>query len=83
MMTAFNEKYPILQFNDLITDTEKDIQEGRRFLFAGTIMAMRNPRGHDDIVQKNPVIDSAVAMQYLSYASLLVDYVDEAYLSKK
>ncbi len=83
MMNVFNELHPTLQFNSLKSVTDKDIQEGRKFLLAGAIIGIRNPRGHDDVVQKNPITDPILAMKYLCYASLLTDYVDEAYLSKK
>lgn len=47
MMTAFNEKDPKIELTSLSTEGKKREQEGYKFIFSGTVMAIRNPRGHE------------------------------------
>jgi len=47
MMQAFNEAAPKISIADCGTQTGRSIQEGYKFLFAGAMMAIRNPRGHE------------------------------------
>ena len=50
MMTAFSESSPIIKLTAMSNDSEKDEQRGYKFLFAGTMVAIRNPRGHEHSV---------------------------------
>jgi len=47
MMKAFSEISPLVQLTPLSNTTERNEQEGYRYLFAGTMIAIRNPRGHE------------------------------------
>ncbi len=49
MMKAFGLPSPRIALNGLATRSETDEQEGFKFLFAGAIMGIRNPRGHDSV----------------------------------
>jgi len=46
MRTVFSPKDPILVFNDLADQTDRDEQEGMMHLFEGAVLAIRNPGGH-------------------------------------
>jgi uncharacterized protein (TIGR02391 family) len=67
MMQAFNETGPTIKLNDLSTISDKDEQMGFRFVFAGSMSAIRNPRGHDIIADP---ID--LCLDHLSFASVLL-----------
>jgi uncharacterized protein (TIGR02391 family) len=67
MMAAFNEANPKIRLNDLITTSDKDEQMGFRYVFAGSMSAIRNPRGHDI---RTDSID--LCLDHLSFASVLL-----------
>lgn len=46
MRHVFSPKFPILAFNDLRDQSDKDEQEGLTQLFAGAVQELRNPRAH-------------------------------------
>lgn len=46
MMTVFSPKSPILKFNDLQDDTDRSEQQGMMYLYAGAMLALRNPPSH-------------------------------------
>ncbi len=71
MQLVFSPKAPLLRYNDQITDSEKSEQQGMMFLFAGAMLALRNPRAHG-LVQDHP--ESAV--EYLSFLSMLAKSLD-------
>lgn len=73
MNHVFNEERPILKLNKLATRTDKDEQKGFRFIFAGVITGVRNPKAHTIVVQKDPF----KTLEYLSLASLLFKCLDE------
>jgi uncharacterized protein (TIGR02391 family) len=50
MMKAFSEMSPLIQLTPLSDDSEIDEQKGYKFIFAGSVMAIRNPRGHEYMV---------------------------------
>ena len=66
MMAAFNEASPKIKLNDLSTVSEKDEQMGFRFVFAGSMSAIRNPRGHE--IRTDPI---DLCLDHLSFASVL------------
>ena len=47
MMNAFRETKPKISLTPMSTQSEQNEQEGFKFLFAGSIIGIRNPRGHD------------------------------------
>jgi uncharacterized protein (TIGR02391 family) len=74
MMRGFSEDNPLIKLTPLITATEKDEQKGYQFLFAGSIQAIRNPRGHDYAVIDSP----DQCLDHLALASLLLRRLEEA-----
>ena len=73
MASAFNEKTPILRLNDLNSLTDRDEQEGFRFIFMGAMQGIRNPKAHDEVAQE----DEDRAYDYLALASLLMRRLDD------
>ncbi|MDV3242507.1 MAG: TIGR02391 family protein, partial [Methylocaldum sp.] len=55
MMRAFNEQSPLIPLTTLSNTSEKDEQEGYKFIFSGSIMAIRNPRGHEFGLSGRPI----------------------------
>ena len=74
MMQAFAADKPLLALNALLTTSEKDEQKGFQFLFAGSVLAIRNPRGHEHSVVDSP----DQCLDHLSLASLLLRRLDDA-----
>jgi uncharacterized protein (TIGR02391 family) len=71
MMSAFSETNPKIKLNELANSSEVDEQLGFRFIFAGAMSAIRNPRGHDI---KSDSID--LCLDHLSLASVLLRTVE-------
>lgn len=67
MMAAFSETSPKIQLTALQTTSDIDEQNGYRFMFAGAMSAIRNPRGHENLAD---TID--VCLDHLSLASVLL-----------
>lgn len=72
MMAAFAESAPKIKLTDLITSSDIDEQMGFKFMFAGVMSAIRNPRGHD--ITSDP-IDRC--LDHLSVASVLLRRMEE------
>lgn len=47
MNKAFSRDKPVLYITPCQTETEKNIQDGYRFLAAGLMAAIRNPTAHE------------------------------------
>ena len=74
MMDVFSDQSPLIQLTPLGTDSEKDEQKGYQFIFAGSIMAIRNPRGHE-----HSISDSLEeCLDHLSLASMLLRRIEQA-----
>jgi uncharacterized protein (TIGR02391 family) len=73
MRTVFSPKDPVLAFNDLADQTERDEQEGMMHLFEGAVLAIRNPGGHSF-----PEGSEQRAIEYIGFLSLLAYRVQEA-----
>ncbi|MFZ7093708.1 TIGR02391 family protein [Primorskyibacter sp. 2E233] len=67
MMAAFAENSPKIKLTALSTASEVDEQMGYKFIFAGAMSAIRNPRGHDILIDP---IDRC--LDHLSFASVLL-----------
>lgn len=77
MMQAFSADSPLVKLNALSSPTDKDEQKGFQFIFSGSVLAIRNPRGHEfGIVD---TIDRC--LDHLSLASMLLRRLDEAGLN--
>jgi uncharacterized protein (TIGR02391 family) len=73
MQKVFSPTAPVLKFNEMKTESDESEQRGRMFLFAGVMLAVRNPRAHGLIA------DSAEnALDYIAFLSLLAKMVDAA-----
>jgi uncharacterized protein (TIGR02391 family) len=73
MNKAFSVKNPLIRLDDLGTLTGHSIQQGYLQLFAGSMIGIRNPKAHENII-----IDSTRAIHFLFLASLLMYKLDEA-----
>lgn len=74
MMKAFSEQSPLIRLTDLSTTSEKDEQEGYKFIFSGSAMAIRNPRGHEYGMKDSPT----ECLDHLSLASMLLRRLERA-----
>lgn len=72
MNKVFADKDPVVDAADRSTQTGRDIHTGTRFLFAGAMAALRNPKSHENIV-----IAKDDAMRRLIFASMLMFRLDE------
>ena len=72
MNKIFADKGPVIETADLSTQTGRDIHMGTRFLFAGAMAALRNPKSHE-----NNTIGKDDAMRRLIFASMLMFWIDE------
>lgn len=68
MMTVFSKENPVIKLNPLTNQSEEDEQEGYRFMFAGAVMGIRNPGGHEVELSDDP----DVCLDHLAFASLLI-----------
>jgi len=68
MMKAFSEQAPLIKLTDLSSTSKKDEQEGYKFIFSGSILALRNPRGHEYGIKDSPT----ECLDHLSLASMLL-----------
>lgn len=72
MQYAFGSTPPhILLVPNLDTETNRDIQRGYQFLFAGAMSAIRNPKAH-----ANLSITKGEALRHLMFASTLMYKLD-------
>lgn len=74
MMKVLNEQSPLIKLTTMATTSEKDEQEGYKFIFSGSIMAIRNPRGHEYGVKDSPT----ECLDHLSLASMLLRRLERA-----
>jgi len=73
MHKVFNEKNPSIKLNRMQEDFEIDEQAGFRFIYAGSMMGIRNPKAHGEVQQKDPYR----TLEYISLASLLAKRLEE------
>ena len=74
MMQVFGGDSPNIKLSALANTSDKDEQEGFKFLFAGAMLAIRNPRGHKYAVRDSP--DDC--LDHLSMASMLLRRLADA-----
>jgi len=74
MMKVFLETSPIIKLNELRNESEKNEQEGYRFIFAGTMIGIRNPRGHEWGI--NETVEEC--LEYLVIISHLIRKIEKA-----
>ncbi len=73
MRNVFALKTPKIELGDLKTESGRNMHEGYGHIFAGSILAIRNPKAHENIS-----IDKNRAMHFLFLASLEMFKLDEA-----
>jgi uncharacterized protein (TIGR02391 family) len=73
MLRVFSPKNPVLRFNTLETETDRSQQQGMMHLFAGAMLAFRNPRAHQ-VIQDHP----QQAQEIIAFLSLLAKMLDNA-----
>ena len=74
MMEAFDYKKPKIQLTPLTNQSERDEQDGYRFVFAGGVKAIRNPRAHEFKL----VDDPDTCLDHLSFVSLLLRRLEQS-----
>lgn len=72
MRRAFTPNKPTITLDDLTTETGRNIQQGHMDLFAGSMIGVRNPKAHGNIV-----ITLERAIHHFFLASLLFHKLDE------
>ncbi len=70
---VFSRNDPVLAFNDLSDQTDRDEQEGMMHLFEGAVLGIRNPCSHSF-----PEGPEQRAVEYISLLSLLAYRVQES-----
>lgn len=66
MQLVFSPKNPILKFNEQANESEKSEQQGMQFLYAGAMLAFRNPRAHG-LLSDDPVL----ALEIIGFVNFL------------
>jgi uncharacterized protein (TIGR02391 family) len=74
MMSVFGGNPPRIAITNNSTSSEKDEQEGYKFIFAGLMSAIRNPKGHECGTKDE--LDTC--LDYLSFISLLMRRLEKA-----
>lgn len=77
MMDAFNGEKPgepKLQLTPLASVSDVDEQKGFRFVFAGSVWAIRNPRGHEYSI----IDDVDTCLDHLTFLSMLIRRLESA-----
>jgi uncharacterized protein (TIGR02391 family) len=72
METAFSPN-PVIKFNDLTDQSDRDEQKGFMMMFSGAVSGLRNPRAHGFIHD-----DPERALEFIAFVSLLAKLLDEA-----
>jgi uncharacterized protein (TIGR02391 family) len=73
MERVFSPGNPLLRFNDLADQSDKDEQKGFMMLFSGAVAGLRNPRAHKLIKD-----DPEQALEFIAFVSLLAKLLDGA-----
>lgn len=73
MTEVFSVNNPILRFNDLTTQSDKDEQKGMMHLFMGVTLGVRNPRGHSFLGDSPDE-----ALEFIGLMSLLANRLEKA-----
>lgn len=74
MAQALNGDQPIISVATEAGISGRDEQVGFRFMLMGAMTGIRNPKAHENVDQRDPV----VTMEYLAFASLLLGRLDGA-----
>jgi uncharacterized protein (TIGR02391 family) len=73
MQKAFSPNAPVLKFNALSDQSDRDEQLGFMNMFSGAVSGLRNPRAHKFVKD-----DPERALEFIAFVSLLAKLLDEA-----
>lgn len=73
MERVFSPSKPILVFNNLQTESDKNEQKRMMMLFSGAVTGLRNPRAHE-FIQDAP----ERALEFIAFISLLATLTEIA-----
>jgi uncharacterized protein (TIGR02391 family) len=73
METVFSPKKPILAFNEMADESDRNEQRGFMMMFAGAVAGLRNPRAHRLIKD-----DAERALEFIAFVSLLAKLLEGA-----
>lgn len=73
MNKLFSPNNPLLSFENITTESGKNVQQGYMQIFSGSMTGIRNPKAHE-----NQVLNKDSAYKRIILASLLMDKIDEA-----
>jgi uncharacterized protein (TIGR02391 family) len=73
MEYVFAPQDPLLAFNGLADESDRDEQKGYMMMFSGAVAGLRNPRAHK-IIEDDP----ERALEFIAYLSLLAKLLDGA-----
>ena len=73
MERVFSPKNPVLRFNAMADQSDRDEQKGYMMLFSGAVAGLRNPRAHK-LIQD----DAERALEFVAFVSLLAKLPDGA-----
>ena len=71
MQTVFSPKNPILRFNELLDESDRNEQAGFMMMFTGAVAGLRNPRAHR-LIRDDP----ERALEFIAFVSLLAKLLD-------
>lgn len=74
--TVFKGENPILKINGLQDQSDRDEQEGFRFMIVGAWKALRNPRGHS-LKHKDDPEDALSCLAFLSFLAKKVENAEK------
>jgi uncharacterized protein (TIGR02391 family) len=77
MEFVFNPSSPVLKFNTLSDQSDRDEQKGFMMMFSGAVAGLRNPRAHR-LIQD----DSESALEFIAFVSLLAKLADKSVRSE-
>jgi uncharacterized protein (TIGR02391 family) len=73
MQKVFSQNNPILRFNPLADESDRNEQLGFMMMFSGAVAGLRNPRAHKLIKD-----DPERALEFIAFVSLLAKLLDGA-----
>ncbi len=73
MENVFGSSEPVLRFNEMADQSDRDEQKGFMMMFSGAVAGLRNPRAHK-FIQDDP----ERALEFIAFVSLLAKLLDGA-----
>ncbi len=79
MFSAWDTQNSVLKVNSLTSETDRNVQDGIKFLSAGLMSVIRNPTAHEPALEWS--VDEQDALDILSLVSFLLRQYDKAVYS--